>query len=1293
MKQLLGSFLSKRYFLLLASLFLPLAGCSTGGSSGGGGTQSSGAPPTVASIAPSSTLSGSPALTLTVTGTGFESNSVVQVGGSTVTSTYVSSTQLTATVPASAMATAGQLSVVVLNGTQSSGSGVSLTVDNPVPTLTSISPNALPAGASAAATVTATGSNFVSTSVVEFNGSPRSTTYVNSTQLTFQVTAADQATVSTAAITVVNPSPGGGASSAATLSVVAPTPPVITSLSPAGVPLNTSTMLTINGTGFLDGSTVQFDGNSVTSTYVNSNEMTIQISGSQVPLPANHSIVVAAPGIGNSNTAILTAYIGIETNGMALNPVNGLLYVSVPGSAGPPYGDSIVAVDPASGALGTPIYVGSEPDKLAISSDGTTAWVGLDGASAIREVNLATGTAGMQFSLADNTGVYDYPPVAHAIAVLPGMDNSIVASVTTNNGLYEDLLTIYDSGVPRPNTIAMSTLSSLPAIFVNPTTAEVYATSYDSGYQVLSYNASGLTHLAGNSGMSNFSANYGTAVQVDSGNAYLDTGVVLAAETGTLEGTFYSSGTTVATGPMVSDSTLGKNFILLVNGGGSTSNVSALTIQAFDESTFDPDASDAIPVNGALSGVKYGSGNSTETELNGNNNIDTMVRWGSNGLAFRAANGIFSLRSNAIKDLSTSSADLGVSLSAPTSVTAGSNFTATANIVNNGPSAATDAVMTATIPAGTTVISVSSTAGSCYVGSSITCSLNNVSNGASIAVQITLEAMTTGSAQISASVSAGENDPVSSNNTASATTAITGTSVALVPSVASLSPSAVQSGSDDFTVTVNGNGFDEDSTVEWGTTPLSTSYVSANQLTANVPSSLLTSIGWAAVSVNSPSPGGGTSNALPFSIYAAINLMANHLLYDPYTRLLYASVNSASTQVAGNSLVTIDPSTGNLGTPVSVGSQPDKMALTDDGNFLYVNLDGANAVGRFNMTTQHLDFSFAVSGNSVFTPALRDIATLPGSETTVAVDLGENEGLAVYDVNPTNQTGTARTGSNGIATGPYTGSSLQFLNASTLFSFDIDTSGQTFNAWSVTPTGLTGGYTSEYTLNNFSAFKIRNGIAYANEGGVANPAVTPPAQLGVFLPVEPNSGATSFFGYYDNNGQITEPDTSQGISFFAQANSSGTGAGLTISAFNQQNYSELPSSMTIPTPSGLVTLVDVLRCGQDGLVILRTDGVIMLFKGGFIVPGLLAQNAAALLISSSTLTHGSGNSIITLTGSGFLPGVAVMWNGNYRTTTLVNSNQITVALPANDLTSAGTASVTAVNPGAASSNMLTVTIN
>jgi hypothetical protein len=88
------------------------------------------------------------------------------------------------------------------------------------------------------------------------------------------------------------------------------------------------------------------------------------------------------------------------------------------------------------------------------------------------------------------------------------------------------------------------------------------------------------------------------------------------------------------------------------------------------------------------------------------------------------------------------------------------------------------------------------------------------------------------------------------------------------------------------------------------------------------------------------------------------------------------------------------------------------------------------------------------------------------------------------------------------------------------------------------------------------------------------------------------------------------------------------------------------------------------------------------------------QNSAAVLSSSSvaTVAHGSGNTLITLTGSNFVPGVAVMWNGSYRTTTIIDATHLTVAIPASDLATTSTTSLIAVNPGAATSSALTITI-
>lgn len=84
--------------------------------------------------------------------------------------------------------------------------------DNPVASLTSIDPNAATAG-SVGFTLILTGTNFISNSVVRWNGSDRTTTFVSGTQLQATIAAADIATAGVAYITVFNPAPGGGTSS------------------------------------------------------------------------------------------------------------------------------------------------------------------------------------------------------------------------------------------------------------------------------------------------------------------------------------------------------------------------------------------------------------------------------------------------------------------------------------------------------------------------------------------------------------------------------------------------------------------------------------------------------------------------------------------------------------------------------------------------------------------------------------------------------------------------------------------------------------------------------------------------------------------------------------------------------------------------------------------------------------------------------------------------------------------------------------------------------------------------
>jgi hypothetical protein len=89
------------------------------------------------------------------------------------------------------------------------------------------------------------------------------------------------------------------------------------------------------------------------------------------------------------------------------------------------------------------------------------------------------------------------------------------------------------------------------------------------------------------------------------------------------------------------------------------------------------------------------------------------------------------------------------------------------------------------------------------------------------------------------------------------------------PSISSLSPSYVVAGGASFTLSVNGSGFINGSTIFWRNTALATQYVSSTQLTAQVPISDIASEGTTAITVQTPAPGGGTSAAFQFEVDSA----------------------------------------------------------------------------------------------------------------------------------------------------------------------------------------------------------------------------------------------------------------------------------------------------------------------------------------------------------------------------------------------------------------------------------------
>ncbi len=238
--------------------------------------------PSLLALSASSVVAGSSATSITLLGSGFNAQSaVVWDGATTLSSSALGSTQIQTTIPASLLASAGAHSLRVSNPLPGGGlSGArSFTVENPVPTAANLSPSTSIAGGPGA-TVVVTGANFVPTSVVQWNGSPRATTFISAGEIRGTVTAADLGTAGAAMVTAVNPTPGGGTSSPLSFSVAAP---VITSVLPGLIPIQApmaaAVAVTINGSRFLPGtSRVSANGAMLMPTASSGSQLVVQVS-------------------------------------------------------------------------------------------------------------------------------------------------------------------------------------------------------------------------------------------------------------------------------------------------------------------------------------------------------------------------------------------------------------------------------------------------------------------------------------------------------------------------------------------------------------------------------------------------------------------------------------------------------------------------------------------------------------------------------------------------------------------------------------------------------------------------------------------------------------------------------------------------------------------------------------------------------------------------------------------------------------------------------------------------------
>ena len=279
---------------------------------------------------------GSKAFTLTVTGTNYVPNSTIQWNGTSMATTYVSNTQLTASIPAGNVVNPGNVPVTVT--TPAPGGGTSavaqFAVTYPPPSVSGVNPSSIAAGGPL--TITVNGTNFFSGATVYWNTTAaRVTQFVSSTQLTATLLPADVASRSVASISVQNPSPTAGMSNAVQFTVNNPAP-AITSLGKTTQIAGTTLALTVNGSGFVPASVVHLGAQSVTASSVNGTGTQLVANFGSAPvgtLPV--TVVNGAPQGGTSNsvnfdstaagTPVSQTLVSVDPTGTAVNELSGAI--------------------------------------------------------------------------------------------------------------------------------------------------------------------------------------------------------------------------------------------------------------------------------------------------------------------------------------------------------------------------------------------------------------------------------------------------------------------------------------------------------------------------------------------------------------------------------------------------------------------------------------------------------------------------------------------------------------------------------------------------------------------------------------------------------------------------------------------------------------------------------------------------------------------------------------------------------------------------------------------------------
>jgi hypothetical protein len=378
---------------------------------------------------------------------------------------------------------------------------------------------------------------------------------------------------------------------------------------------------------------------------------------------------------------------------------------------------------------------------------------------------------------------------------------------------------------------------------------------------------------------------------------------------------------------------------------------------------------------------------------------------------------------------------------------------------------------------------------------------------------------------------------------------------------------------------------------------------------------------------------------------------ANDVVYDPYTRLMYMAMSGNFP--GGQSLLIVDPITGEQSIPIPMPSYPATLALSDDGQFIYIGLD--SQIARYNISKKSVDFQFSTPNCSPFS-----LAVMPDHPHTIAAAC--NGVAAIYDDGLQRpQTFTTLTGILAFHS-----SSELFVNSlgstSNIFRLEVNASGLTTSA-----TG-SGTFSPPYTLGLATAF----GEVITPAGQVIDPQklnilgfLRPPAP-DMIINVVPDPGLGRVFGAASGN-------------FFNFS---------TAYAFDPHHYQPI-ASLSIPGPFGTVgVLPPMIRWGRAGIAFQSAPGfggqprLYSIESASFVLPPVTSDELLPKVnsLSPASVSAGSPNLRLIIKGEDFVPGAVAEVDESRRETVFISDEQLLVYIPESDLVKRGKRSVTISNP-------------